>query len=118
LFCVFSSSLLFATIIVLLSSFLFHPIEQKQFNESVRIEPLWTAGFPKLITETAFRLVDCNSDGILDIIFGYGTGVDASDTNRLLCDLYFDGIYPCNGGVKVRELCLILMKIFFSLIRR
>jgi hypothetical protein len=54
------------------------------------------------MTETAFRLVDCNSDGILDVIFGYGTGVDTLEDNQLLCDLYFDGIKPCNGGVKVK----------------
>lgn len=101
--CTFLSALLSATIIVLLSSFLFHPNNEKYFNKTIQIELLWTSGFPKLLTETAFRLVDCNSDGILDIIFGYGTGVDTLADNRLLCDLYFNGIYPCNGGVKVSK---------------
>jgi hypothetical protein len=68
---------------------------------------IWTSGFPKLLTETAVRLVDCNSDGILDVILGYATGVDTLGDNRLLCDIYFDGIYPCNGGVKVRKLFLL-----------
>jgi hypothetical protein len=97
-----------ATIIVLLSSFIFHPNEDKQFQDDVQIEVIWTSGFPKLLTETAFRLVDCNSDGVLDVIFGYGTGVDTLADNRLLCDLYFNGIHPCNGGVKVRKLILII----------
>ena len=35
---------------------------------------VWTHGIPKLITESAFRLVDVNQDGVLDIIFGFATG--------------------------------------------
>ncbi len=101
--CTFLSALSFATIFVLMVSFIFHPNNEKQYNETVEIEFLWTSAFPKLLTETAFRLVDCNSDGILDIIFGYGTGVDTLADNRLLCDLHFNGIYPCNGGVKVKR---------------
>ncbi|CAF0948256.1 unnamed protein product [Adineta ricciae] len=102
--CILFSSLLFATILVLFSSYIFHPFNVKtQSKENVEIELIWTSGFPKLLTETAFRLVDCNSDGILDVIFGYGTGVDTLADNQLLCDLYFDGISPCNGGVKALD---------------
>ncbi len=100
--CTFLSALSSATILVLLGSFIFHPNNEEQYNGTVQIEFLWSSAFPKLLTETAFRLVDCNSDGILDVIFGYGTGVDTLADNRLLCDLYFNGIHPCNGGVKVR----------------
>ena len=32
-------------------------------------------GFPKLITESAFRMLDVNQDGVLDVIFGFGTGL-------------------------------------------
>lgn len=99
--CTFLSAILLSTIIVLSSLIIFHANKEKNYNEIIRIENIWTSGFPKLITETAFRLVDCNSDGVLDVIFGYGTGVDTLADNRLLCDLYFDGAYPCNGGVKV-----------------
>jgi hypothetical protein len=82
---------------------MFHPHhELSQLEDDIEIEVLWTSGFPKLITESAFRLVDCNADGILDVIFGYGTGIDSLETQQLLCDLYFNGISPCNGGVKVR----------------
>ena len=88
---------------MLFSSYIFHPAEGKPSHDDIQIELIWTSGFPKLLTETAFRLVDCNSDGILDVIFGYGTDVDTLGENRLLCDLYFNGIYPCNGGVKVRK---------------
>lgn len=101
--CIFLIALSIATIIVLFSSYIFHTKSFKNSIENVQIELLWTSAFPKLITETAFRLVDCNSDGILDVIFGFGTGVDTLDDNRLLCDLYFNGIHPCNGGVKVRK---------------
>ena len=99
--CIFLSALFLAIFIVLFSLFIFHPNKEIPWQDNVRIELLWTSAFPKLITESAFRLVDCNSDGVLDVIFGYGTGVDTLESNRLLCDLYFNGIYPCNGGVKV-----------------
>ncbi|CAF1947391.1 unnamed protein product [Rotaria magnacalcarata] len=101
--CTFSTALILATVIVLLSSIVYHSNKEKTYNENVQIEVIWTSGFPKLITETAFRLVDCNSDGILDVIFGFGTGVDALGDNRLLCDLYFNGIHPCNGGVRALD---------------
>ena len=101
--CVILSTLLLATVLVLFSAYIFRPRKKQQPHSGDRIELIWTSGFPKLLTETAFRLVDCNSDGILDVIFGYGTGVDTLEDNRLLCDLYFDGKYPCNGGVKVSE---------------
>ncbi|CAF1290587.1 unnamed protein product [Rotaria sp. Silwood1] len=101
--CIFLFSLLLATLIVLLSSIIFHPNKDNQYDENVQIELVWASGFPKLITETAFRLIDCNSDGILDVIFGYGTGVDTLADNELLCDLYFNGTHPCNGGVKALD---------------
>ncbi|CAF2707949.1 unnamed protein product [Rotaria sp. Silwood2] len=101
--CIFLFALILATLIVLLSSIIFHPSKDNQYNENVQIEIVWTSGFPKLLTETAFRLVDCNSDGILDVIFGYGTGVDTLADNGLLCDLYFNGTHPCNGGVKALD---------------
>ena len=38
------------------------------------VEDVWVKGFPKLLTESAFRLVDVNRDGVLDIIMGFATG--------------------------------------------
>ena len=102
----FLSAVLLTLIIVLFSSLMYQPQHDlSHLDDDVEIEVLWTAGFPKLITESAFRLVDCNSDGILDVIFGFGTGIDSLETQQLLCDLYFNGISPCNGGVKVRQSC-------------
>src|SRR5439155_27327374 len=63
--CIFLSALILSTLIVLLSSFIFYRNNDKKYNENIQIELIWTSGFPKLLTETAFRLVDCNSDGIL-----------------------------------------------------
>lgn len=37
-------------------------------------EDVWVVGLPKLITESAIRLVDVNQDGALDVITGFGTG--------------------------------------------
>jgi hypothetical protein len=41
---------------------------------SLSVEDVWVVGIPKLMTESAFRLVDINSDGVLDILFGFATG--------------------------------------------
>lgn len=42
--------------------------------DNIQVEDVWTLGLPKLLTESAFRLVDVNQDGILDIIVGFATG--------------------------------------------
>jgi hypothetical protein len=51
---------------------------KNEFNligcNNLEIDDVWTVGLPKLNTESAFRLVDVNSDGVLDVIFGFGTG--------------------------------------------
>ena len=38
------------------------------------VEKVWVTGIPKLMTESSFRLVDVNKDGVLDILFGFATG--------------------------------------------
>ena len=38
------------------------------------VEDVWVIGLPKVLTESAFRLVDVNQDGTLDIILGFATG--------------------------------------------
>ena len=40
----------------------------------ISVDDVWTAGFPKLSTESAIRMVDVNLDGILDVIIGFATG--------------------------------------------
>ena len=42
--------------------------------DQVKVEDVWVVGFPKLLTESAFRLVDVNGDGVLDVILGFATG--------------------------------------------
>ncbi|GFR94565.1 hypothetical protein ElyMa_000921900 [Elysia marginata] len=42
--------------------------------DHIKVEDVWVVGFPKLLTESAFRLVDVNSDGVLDVILGFATG--------------------------------------------
>lgn len=41
---------------------------------NIKVEDVWTVGLPKLNTESSFRLLDVNQDGVLDIVFGFGTG--------------------------------------------
>ena len=44
---------------------------------------------------------DANADGVNDLAFGFGTEVDAPSPFQgdLLCDVYFQGTTPCQGGV-------------------
>eukprot|EP00794_Sanderia_malayensis_P013936 gene13936-15388_t len=62
------------------------------------ITPIWHSIFEKLQTETAIRFIDINSDSVDDVIVGFGTGVDGYNVQRIVCDLHFNGTYPCYGG--------------------
>ncbi|KAK3581051.1 hypothetical protein CHS0354_013959 [Potamilus streckersoni] len=71
--------------------------------DSIQVEDVWVKGFPKLLTETAFRLVDVNKDGVLDVILGFATGADGYKIPKIVCDIYFNGTYPCFGGLMALE---------------
>lgn len=43
--------------------------------DNIHVEDVWVQQFPKLLTESAFRVLDVNNDSIDDIIFGYATGI-------------------------------------------
>lgn len=60
---------------------------------------VWHAAFPKLMTETAVRPNDVNNDGVDDLMVGFSTGVDGYNAPKISCDLYFNGTYPCYGGL-------------------
>lgn len=60
---------------------------------------VWHMSFPKLMTETAVRPNDINQDGIDDLMIGFSTGVDGYNAPKISCDLYFNGTYPCYGGL-------------------
>ena len=60
---------------------------------------VWHATFPKLMTETAVRPNDVNGDGVDDLMVGFSTGVDGYNAPKVSCDLYFNGTYPCYGGL-------------------
>lgn len=62
------------------------------------ITKIWHSSFEKLQTETAVRFVDVNSDEVDDTIIAFGTGVDGYNVQKVVCDLYFNGMYPCFGG--------------------
>lgn len=106
-------SLISVLVIVVLCLHVFSAREEYTWQQDIEIESIWTSAFPKLMTESAFRLVDCNQDGILDIIFGYGTSVDSLESDPMVCDLYFNGVKPCNGGVKVCSQCILYRKWFY-----
>ena len=67
--------------------------------DSFQPEKVWHTVIPKLMTETAVRLNDVNQDGVKDIMVGFSTGVDGYNAPRVACDLYFNGTYPCFGGI-------------------
>ncbi|ESP00009.1 hypothetical protein LOTGIDRAFT_113097 [Lottia gigantea] len=71
--------------------------------DKIEVEDVWVVGIPKFLTESAFRLVDINKDGVLDVIMGFGTGADGYDIPEVVCDIYFHGQSPCYGGVMALE---------------
>uniref|UniRef100_A0A8W8L8K2 FAM234A/B beta-propeller domain-containing protein n=1 Tax=Magallana gigas TaxID=29159 RepID=A0A8W8L8K2_MAGGI len=67
--------------------------------DHIEVEDVWATTLPKLLTESAFRLSDVNKDGIPDFIFGFATGVDGYSIPKIVCDIYFNGTFPCYGGM-------------------
>ena len=61
---------------LLLQQVVHHPRDNRTVVgcTDVAVEDVWTLGLPKLLTESAFRLVDVNGDHTLDVIFGFATG--------------------------------------------
>lgn len=50
------------------------PVHTKMTHcNDIYTEDVWVQTFPKLTSESALQLNDVNSDGILDIIIGYGS---------------------------------------------
>lgn len=71
--------------------------------DTVEVEDVWVVGFPKLLTESAFRLVDVSGDGVLDVILGFATGADGYGIPQVVCDIYFNSTHPCYGGIMALE---------------
>lgn len=67
--------------------------------DHIEVEDVWATTLPKLLTESAFRLLDVNEDGTPDFIFGFATGVDGYSIPKIVCDIYFNGTFPCYGGM-------------------
>ena len=40
----------------------------------IEVEDVWITKLPKLTTESALRMIDVNSDKVLDVILGFATG--------------------------------------------
>ncbi|XP_070184683.1 uncharacterized protein, partial [Littorina saxatilis] len=71
--------------------------------DTIVVEDVWVQDFPKLMTESAFRLVDVNQDGVLDVIMGFLTGTEGFNIPQVVCDMYFNGTHPCSGGLMALE---------------
>ncbi|CAH1113366.1 unnamed protein product [Psylliodes chrysocephalus] len=68
--------------------------------DSLKVTDVWSVNLPKLTTDSPVRILDVNSDGTDDIIFGFGTG----DNYNILppdifCPIFMGVPYPCEGGV-------------------
>jgi hypothetical protein len=44
--------------------------------DNFRVDDVWVKKFPKMLTESAFRVIDVNKDKVDDFIFGFATGKD------------------------------------------
>lgn len=78
-----------------------HESAVKSCNHFTSTE-VWHTTIPKLMTETAIRLNDVNKDGVDDILIGFMTALDGYFLNgapKAACDLYFNGTFPCFGGI-------------------
>jgi hypothetical protein len=52
--------------------------------DEIQVDDIWTAGYPKLMTESALRLLDVNDDGVLDVLIGFATGHYMNGTSYFL----------------------------------
>ena len=79
-------------------------------NSSLNIKPcssftskeIWHHIIPKLMTETAIRQNDVNQDNVPDILIGFMTVLDGYFVDglpRKACAIYFNGSFPCFGGI-------------------
>ncbi|KAF5276755.1 hypothetical protein FQR65_LT16205 [Abscondita terminalis] len=64
-----------------------------------KVTDVWSATFPKFISESSVQILDVNQDGVDDVIFGFGTGDDSAMPPELYCEIFFGVSPPCNGGV-------------------
>lgn len=65
----------------------------------LKVTDVWTATFPKLLSESSIWTIDINKDNIEDVIFGYGTALDNSLHPDIFCPMFMEFSPPCEGGV-------------------
>ncbi|PAA71893.1 hypothetical protein BOX15_Mlig025309g1 [Macrostomum lignano] len=67
----------------------------------ITVEDVWIRGYPKMGIEGPLRLLDVNSDGILDIIVPFASGVDSLTPIEANCRVYYDNYKTgyCAGGI-------------------
>lgn len=67
--------------------------------KDLKITDIWTVSLPKFISEAPMRSLDVNSDGIEDIIIGFGTETENILGPDLFCPIFMGKEAPCGGGV-------------------
>ena len=78
--------------------------------DRISVEDVWVRGIPKLMTESAFRLLDINNDGFLDVVFGFATGY--SDRNNAACSEHLYHLAKCHIGRSPHSLHCRLISSF------
>ncbi|XP_044747625.1 uncharacterized protein LOC123308894 [Coccinella septempunctata] len=65
-----------------------------------KISDVWTVNLPKLTTDSPIYLLDVDSDGVNDVLFGFGTG-DNYDIipPDIFCSIFMGVSPPCEGGI-------------------
>ena len=81
--------------------------------DHIEVEDVWVVGIPKLLTESAFRLVDVNKDGVLDVILGFATG---NYNLRLLLSLSLYELRIPHNCLNISNYCNCLLVTIFRLI--
>ena len=65
----------------------------------LRVHTVWNKTFPKLKQQGNIISLDVNNDKVLDVVFGFGTGVDGYNVPEIVCNIYFIDTKPCMGGI-------------------
>ncbi|XP_059482803.1 uncharacterized protein LOC132200983 [Neocloeon triangulifer] len=106
-------TLLFLTIFIIavgsLSLFFNSFLSEHKWKEQIAVELVapkefsnqlvWNSSFQGINPKGTLYAVDTNSDGVVDILMAFEAAISRSDDPGFVCAMYYQGQYPCYGGV-------------------